>query len=224
MNDLSIVGSGSTQTPIGRRLMLRPCRGKRSNVAGFSLIEAMVVVVIVLIVAAMAIPQLNQMLNAYSVSSTAHSLAGMLNEAKIRAGSEFTLGRLNCTDRTSTAPASCQVEICTTKGANPGTCTTWTQDHGAQPLPDFITFQTGNITAVPGDSGQTTPTETLQIYFNSRGVPIDVSGAPVPTTLSALYIRDTRSASDTQSYAVVVTLSGRTSIYSYQGGSWVQQS
>ncbi len=195
---------------------------RRNAVAGFTVLELLVVVVIVLIVAAMAIPSIAQIAKSYTLSSTAHSLAAMINEAKLRAGSDFTLARLNCTDMTSSVQASCLVEVCTVKGATPGSCTTWTTDQVAQPLPQNMTFQLGTISTVPADSTQTTPAETLKIYFNSRGVPIDVSGtSPVPTGGYVLYVKDSTVSGNNNTYAVVLTLSGRTTFYSYQNG-WSQ--
>jgi len=227
MSKLYIQERESRHNDAGRKpVSHRPlqCRGPNDGMAGFTFVEVLVAVMILLILGYMAIPSLNHLRNQYTISSAARSLAAMINEAKILAGSHVTLARLNCTDRTANAAATCQVELCTTKGATPGACTTWTQEHGAQPLASPLAFQFGTITAVPGYSTQTTPAEWLQIYFNSRRVPIDVSGAsPVPTGAAALYIRDTRATSDEQTYAVVVQLSGRTAIYAYRGNSWVQQ-
>ena len=189
----------------------------RRREGGFTMIELATVVSILLIVSAIAIPYFTSVQQAYKMSGAARTVASMLAETKIRAASNFSLARLNCTDMTSSTRASCQIELCNAS-------LTCTLEDSAQPLPANVTFSFGNISTVPTpDSTQSSPTETLQVYFNSRGIPVNVSGSShVPTGGYAIYLKDKGNTATNQTYAIVVTLAGRTSIFQYQN-SWIAQ-
>ncbi len=191
----------------------------RRREGGFTMIELATVVSILLIVSAIAIPYFTSAQQAYKMSGAARMVASMLAETKIRAASNFSLARLNCTDMNGItgARASCQIELCTAS-------LTCTLEDSAQPLPANVTFSFGSISTVPTpDSTQSSPTETLQVYFNSRGIPVNVSGSShVPTGGYAIYLKDKGNTATNQTYAIVVTLAGRTSIFQYQN-SWIAQ-
>lgn len=181
----------------------------RSSAAGFSIIEVVMVIVILMLVAAFAIPQAISTTRALKASSNARSIAAQLALAKIRAANDFTQSRLNC-DLTA---GSCQLEICTSKGTS--SCNTFTAEGGPVLLSQDTSFGFGNITTAAGT--QSSIQNTAQIIFNSRSVPVDSSGAP--TGNYALYVRSLNG----DTYAVTVYATGRVAVWRYGNGTWNSQ-
>lgn len=176
------------------------------HLRGFSVIEALIVLAIVLIVGAFAIPQTTGMLRKYRTLSNARGIASELALAKMRAENGFTQTRLNCNFTTR----SCQLEVCTSKGAT--ACNTFTAEGGPVLLSQGVSFGFGSITTPAGS--QTTIQNTAQILFNSRGIPVTSSGAPTGTY--ALYL--TNQAGDR--YAVTVYATGRVAVWRYTNSVW----
>jgi Tfp pilus assembly protein FimT len=182
----------------------------------------MTVAVIIVIVAAVAIPFLTHIMAAYRMSSAARSLAFQLKMTRVRAASKFNLARLNC-NNTST-PASCTIELCNAQIGN-GLCdatatTPWISDGESQPLPSTVYFGFGSITKTP-TTALTSNAETYQIVFNSRGEAVDISGAKqTPYSKYALYIRDAQNtANDNATYAVTVSASGAVGVWQYSSAN-----
>jgi prepilin-type N-terminal cleavage/methylation domain-containing protein len=175
---------------------------------GFTLLEISVVVAILLMLVAVAVPNTLQMLHANRVTSEARGLARQLSLARQRAGADFTWARI-VIDASST-PNSYTLEICTTKATS--SCTTFAAEGGTQYLLSNIKLGFGSSSGAAG--GQTTRAQTTTVTFNSRGIPIDSVGSP--TTNDTIYL------TDDQGYtcAVSVTLSGHVNIWRYNGG-WV---
>ncbi|HXZ80842.1 MAG TPA: prepilin-type N-terminal cleavage/methylation domain-containing protein [Terriglobales bacterium] len=190
--------------------------------AGFSLVEMMTVVVIIVIIGAVAIPFLIHVMAAYRMSSAAKSLAFELNMTRVRAASKFNLARLSC-DNTS-APASCKIELCNVQAGN-GLCDNtaspaWISDGEALPLPANVYFGFGSISKTP-TAALSANAETYQIVFNSRGLPVDITGAKqIPKPDYALYIRDAANPNnDDATYAVTVAASGAVSVWQYSSAN-----
>jgi len=197
---------------------------QRDLEAGFSLVELMTVAVVMIVIAAIAVPFLTHMMAAYRMASAAKSIAFQLKMTRVRASSAFTLARLNCNN--STTPASCQIERCQAQVGN-GLCDTapnsWAADGDAQPLPSSVAFGFGSLSKAPTGT-QSTIAETYQIVFNSRGLAVDVSGATqVPTSNYALYLRDgANPGNDDATYAITVAPAGAVSVWQYSSavGDW----
>jgi len=178
---------------------------------GFSLIELMAVLVVTLVLFAMALPSVMNVVRSYRLSGEARNISGQLALARMRAAAEFTQARLNV----NVAANSYQIQMCTTKNAASGGCTTFTAEGGTQYLSSGITFAFGTISTPAGT--QTTIAETTPILFNSRGIPIDATSL-TPTANSALYLTN----GNGQWCAVTVSASGKVTIWQYAGSSWAK--
>ena len=179
---------------------------RRLTEDGFSVIELLIVLTVVTILGAFAIMQANSALQSYRSLSNARNLAGQLALAKMRAANGFTQSRLNC----NLTARSCQLQICTSRTGS--TCNTFAAEGGPLLLAQGTTFGFGAVTTPAGT--QTTIQNNAQILFNSRGIPVDNTGAP--TGNYALYVTNREG----DNYAVTVYASGRVAAWRYSTGAW----
>jgi len=163
---------------------------------GFSLVEIMVVVGLIGVVSAVAVPMMGNALGFFRLSGDARSTANAISLAKMRAASVF--GRVRLYADLSTNRFHLETFDKTTS--------TWVVDGGITSLSQRVTFGYGVVSAPPNN---TTPVinqaplcksnavppalpvdiaNTACIIFNSRGTPIDSTGAP--NSLGALYLTD----------------------------------
>jgi prepilin-type N-terminal cleavage/methylation domain-containing protein len=174
-----------------------------SATRGFTLLEVALVVAIMAIVAMAALPALDQTLKAYRGLSAARNISAQIALARMRAGSDFTRTRLTI-DSSNDAYTSSVLDKTTSSYTTVGTYY----------LPNDVSFGYGSISSPAG--GQTTVGQTDNIYFNSRGIPVDSSGSA--TGVSAVYLNN-----DGDYYAVTVSAVGLVRIWKWSGSAWVQQ-
>lgn len=177
---------------------------------GFSMIELMFVVAILVVITAFAIPKYVTMRQSFRIDGDSRAIAGLVGEAKLRAAADFSHARVYAALNANTyhleiwnKTSGCwQTEgdshLCTVAGVSP-----------VQSLSSGVTFGVGNVSSAPantepalaqapicyaGYAGQTGNTITIAntacIEFNSRGVPSNpaVNGAPDAT--GAFYVTD----------------------------------
>lgn len=173
---------------------------------GFSLTELSLSLAIISILAAIAIPNVMQMLYANRVSSDARGLARQFSLARERAGSDFTWTQIVIDG--STTPVSYTLQVCTTKAIS--SCTAFTTEGGTQYFFSGTTLGFGSSSGAAG--AQITRAQTSTVTFNSRGIPIDDTGSP--TANDTVYLADGLG----NACAVSVTLSGHTNLWRYNGG------
>jgi len=187
--------------------MLKSKLERRGKASGFSLLELMIVVAVMMVVAAIAVPSAMRVMRSYQGSANARNIASELALAKMDAARNFTQTQLNCT----LSANSCQLQMCTTKGTS--TCTTFSAEGGPLLLSQGVTFSYGSIGTAAGT--QTTIQNSTPIMFNSRGTPVDSTGAA--TGSYALYVAN--QSGDT--YAVTVYATGKIGVWRYSNSTWV---
>ncbi len=193
--------------------------------SGFSMLELLLVMLVLVIIIATGLPQALTAVKGYRLHSDAAAVASQLNVARFRATSQyapysltvdvtnnqFSMQRLcgptlssvdsNCTGsaylpRSTTQPDSITLPLAT-------------QDSFTTTNPGGTTYP-GTIT---GGSASTT------FYFNTRGMPVDGSGNPVSNGGGVIYLTNTNNLTD----AVVVSVGGRISVYNWSPSTttWV---
>ena len=168
---------------------------RRCNESGYTLIDTLVVIAIVSIVAAIALPQTNTMMGGYKLKGNAQAINNLVGLAKMRAASQFSRARVYAD--LSARTFRLQVWNKTTNQ--------WVDDGGVNQLADGVTFGFTGITQPPPNTqaaiGQSPVCKneagadianTACISFNSRGMPVTNALPPAGavTGNSGLYVTD----------------------------------
>ena len=171
----------------------------RKNHSGFSMLELLIVIAIIGVIAAFALPSATAFVKGYRLHADASAIASQLNVTRFRATSQYTPYRLNVTassslysmDRMNTTYGSPAAEIIL--GLSQG-----------------VSFLSAcPVSATPGTIPSSFTTSSAAIYFNTRGLPVNTSGTP--TNLNVVYLKNDNNLYD----AVTVSLGGRITIWNY---------
>jgi prepilin-type N-terminal cleavage/methylation domain-containing protein len=231
--------------PHGTRLCQSRRRGARARArAGFSLIEILVVVSILLVISAIEIPNMMQTIAQVRLRSAANSLAGLLQQGRIRAVRDNKYYRvfgytvdgtvqtadtnIACVDIDNNATCSTTATALITNKSNPqirlGGSNVLTTSTPPTSVATAAGISASNYNVIEQD-------KNLQVYFNSRGLPCAVTGSGGNAVCNSsgsgkgyayiYYITDGHPIDGWA--AVTVSPSGRVRVWMYQGnGVWNQ--
>src|SRR5260370_28754833 len=211
---------------------------RRDSMAGFSLVELVTVVAIVLVVAAVAVPNVLLAVANLRLRSSAGDLAGLMQQARIMAAKN------NPTTPIAVYPVRYGVrngaEMAYIELNGDGACRPSVTVNGvtlSEPLIEFSGAVVPAAGAPSGRGGQPSQyvlagdtviggasfDNTKTVAFTPRGFPCDYSLPPTCNTPAATYfvhyLTDTRIGGAGWA-AVVVTKAGRTKVVNWNGALW----
>jgi prepilin-type N-terminal cleavage/methylation domain-containing protein len=171
---------------------------------GFSLLEVVVVVGLIGVISAIAVPMFGNAIASFRLSGDARSISNAVAVAKMRAASDFSRSRLyvDLDDRTFhmerwDKDASAWV----TEGGTTSLSTGVSFSYGVVTIPPANTQATLGQAAACIDDMDMPIANTACFMFNSRGIPINASF--VPNGADALYLTDGSAV-----YAITVAATG----------------
>jgi prepilin-type N-terminal cleavage/methylation domain-containing protein len=208
----------------------------RRKSLGFSMLEILVVLLLMGIIVAIALPGTLSALKGYRLHSDATAVSSYLNVVRMKAASQFKPYRLvvNTSAGTYTMEKLCGDTPSTGTGSD-ANCTapyyefsTPVYEGGTQYVSQGNTFSSCRPSSITGTTYPGTiigdPTgcpSMVYIYFNTRGSPVSVDSSgnsiPLPNGGAVLYMRNQNNLVD----AITVALGGRVSVSSWSGSAWV---
>jgi len=167
--------------------------------SGFTLLETMLVVALIGVLAAIAVPMTGNQLSYLRLSGDAHHISNAMMLAKMRAAATFTQSRLYV----DLSAKTFRIETWQRSAVPPD----WKTDGGLTYLSGRDQFGFGSVATPPSftqvtigqapvcfDRSSAAIASTACIVFNSRGVPVSPSGAPTatepPIGTNAVYLTD----------------------------------
>jgi prepilin-type N-terminal cleavage/methylation domain-containing protein len=189
---------------------------------GLSLVELLLVVAIVGVLAAIAIPMSGNSLRYLKLSGDARDLSNATSLAKMRAAAKFSRSRLfvDLPGKTyyvqtyvadaaaaATAPAGCNTATlpvwCTETGTSASLSSTVSFSYGPVSAPPLDTQTTIHQATACQDASSNPIANTACVMFNSRGLPVDPTASFGPTGNEGLYVAD-----GTAVYGITVSATG----------------
>lgn len=193
--------------------------GQAGRQQGFSLLEAIMVVVVTLVLVALTAKSMLSARDNYNLSSAARQVASLAQLARTKAMARFTRFQVKVST-TGTTANTYRMEVCTSPNATTNACDAWDLDplSADTPLPSGVTFSTSQITG-KGAAGETPAAQATEMTFNSRGLLWD-SPNKTPADVRCFYLQ---SRTLRRPMAVCSTMVGQTTVYRLYGTNWEKQ-
>jgi prepilin-type N-terminal cleavage/methylation domain-containing protein len=175
---------------------------------GFSMLELLIVIAIIGIIAAFALPSAINFVKAYKLHADASAIGSQLNVTRFRATSQYTPYRLHV----STSAGLFRMDRLSTDY----TSSSYTEiSLGLSQGDSFLT--SCPVSAKPGTLDSSFTGASTDIYFNTRGLPVDSS--KTPTNNNVIYLKNQNNLYD----AITVSLGGRITVWGYstRTSTWV---
>jgi prepilin-type N-terminal cleavage/methylation domain-containing protein len=172
-------------------ILMAKDRARRGQ-SGYSLIEMLMVVGIIAIVSAIAVPYTNNTFATFRLSGDARAIVNRVSVAKMRAAAKFSQARLYV----DLAARNYRVEVLDRSGTpvwkaeGDSTSLSINDNFGFSPAGSAPPNTQALIAQAPSclTAAGATMVNTACIVFNSRGIPVDATGAP--TGVDAIYLTD----------------------------------
>jgi type II secretory pathway pseudopilin PulG len=191
--------------------------------SGFTVTEIIVVLAIVMCLAGVAFPIFTKISYSIRLKSAATNLSGLMQQARILAARQNGVYTIVIPNTGGQAFIN----------LNPGINTTWdsgepriTFNSNITPAAGAPDGSGGTPTAyiLAGDTGTGTPYDNATtLGYSARGLPCAYASptcSTPATTYFVYYLKDARGDGTIGWAAVVVTRTGRTKSYTWNGGSW----
>jgi len=199
---------------------------RRDRTGGFSLIELLIVVFVVMVIAAIAIPNVLSAVSNIRLRASAGDLAGLMQQARILAAKSNTTYSIRYT--TLNGAQIAYIDLNGNGSFDAGE--PMTQFSGtvvpASGAPSGGGGQPSGPYVLAGDPGTASYDNTNILGFTGRGLPCMYDTTTTPATCSTppakyfvYYLTDARVGGAGWA-AVVVTKGGRTKIVTWNGGAW----
>jgi prepilin-type N-terminal cleavage/methylation domain-containing protein len=189
---------------------------------GFSLLEIIIVMAVMLCLAGVAFPIFTKISYNVRLKSAATNLSGLMQQARILAARQnvvytviipSTGGKACINDPTLNSVCDSNDQVIQFN-SNVTPAAAAPDGSGGTPSPYVLAGDTG--TGTPYDNATT-------LAYSARGLPcayVSSTCTTPPTTYFVYYLRDSRPDGSIGWAAVVVTRTGRTKSYTWNGASW----
>jgi len=211
---------------------------KRHRESGFSLMEVVIVLSIVLVVSALATPSIISSVAAVKMTSTAQSFASLLQDARMKAARDNQTYAVSCVQNDNTNPTSidgCKILFIDTDGSHTlntsGNLSKMELDVQVASAVKFTTTPPSTtvdsvLSFTPNPTAASVTPATMA-YFNPRGLAcqfeagrcVNIASGNKPTGF--LYYLTSRDVLGKPHYAAVsVSPSGRIKVWKFNGTIW----
>lgn len=217
---------------LGVAMKSQPKNGSR-DARGFSLIELMIVLVISLVAAAFALPNITSAISNMRLRSSVSGIAGILQETRILSvkSNKFNVAR----NTTYTGANMFYTDLDFNNAFTPANTTTQVAGEPTVQAAQGVTFATAPPTAFPnaallGPNFNPTAATIFNVGFNARGLPCTPTGGNPTTGTPAscitdgtvgylMYFKISGSFGDSWS-AITITPAGRVRTWTLNGTHW----
>ena len=212
---------------------MRKYTNKGCVAGGFSLIELMIVLVISLVVAAFALPNISSSINTMRLRSTMSAVSGILQETRILSvkSNKFNVAR----NTTYNGANFFYTDLDFNNAFTPANTTTHVAGEPVVQAAQGVTFETTPPTAFPsaallGANFNPTASTIFNVGFNARGLPCAPTGGNpttgTPTSCNTdgtvgylMYFKISSSFADSWA-AITITPAGRIRTWILNGTHW----